>query len=285
MSDLANRALLVNLTISAWSARKLDKRESAEVEARNGTVAGAARVNKALLPMAKSLDAIQRVAGAAKNYYYENTLPWTEGMRIIRTEGYIKFARDMGDFKVRHADAVRDFELEYPQLLKDAEFLLGTLHRPDDYPHPSEVANKFSMDVAFYPVPNANDWRVDLADSQMERLREQVSASLVASQGKAMREAWQRLYDVCQKAHERLAAPDAVFRDTLIENIRDMCGVLPTFNIADDPELERMRQQVEGSICQYEPQELRDSTAKRQRASAQLAEIMAKMGGMYAAAA
>ena len=285
MTQLANRTLLVSLNISHWTARKLDKRESADVEARNGTAAGVARVNKALLPMAKSLDAIQRIAGAARNHYLSNTLPWTEGQRIIKTESYIKFAREMGDFKVKHADAVRDFAVEYPQLLNDAQFLLGSLYRPEDYPNPSEVAGRFSMDVLFFPVPDTNDWRVDLADAQMAHLREQVAATMKQAQGNAMREAWQRLYDVCQKAHSKLAEQDAVFRDSLIENIRGMCAVLPALNIADDPELEAMRQKIEGSICQYEPQELRESAGKRQRATAQLAEIMAKMGGMYAQAA
>lgn len=281
MTDLANRALLVGLTINSWPARKLDKRESIEVAARNGAAEGTARVNKSLLPMADSLEFIQRVSGAAKTYYYANTLPWVEGLRIIKSDAYIGFARAMGDHKIKFDNAVQEFARQYPQLRADAALLLGSLYSDNDYPDPSSVSQRFAMDVAFYPVPSASDWRVDLADSQMEKLRQQITETITASQARAMRETWQRLYDVVEKAHTKLSQPDALFRDSLIENIREMCEVLPTFNIADDPQLEAMRRAIEGSICRYEPQGLRKNDVARTRATDQLRDIMAKMGGMY----
>lgn len=285
MTQLANRALLVSLNISQWAARKLDRRESAEVEARNGATAGAARVNKSLLPMAQSLDHIHKLTGTIRTDYYKNTLPWIDGMGIIKTEGYIAFTRMMGDHKIKWENAVREFIDDYPSLRDDARLLLGSLYKDEDYPEPETVAAKFRMDVSFYPVPSADDWRVDIADSQMDALREQVTAKVMESQGKAMREAWQRLYDVVSKAHERLCIPDNIFRDSLIENARELCTILPTLNIADDPQLEDMRRKLEGSLCQYDPDDLRKDTTLRMSASDQLREIMSKMGGMYQIAA
>lgn len=283
MTELANRALLVSLNISQWTARKLDKRESAEVEARNGTVAGAARVTKSLLPMAISLDRIHKMTGNIRTAYYKNTLPWIDGMGIIKTDGYIAFTRMMGELKASWDDLVRDFVQEYPSLYNDAKFLLGSLHKPEDYPEPEAIASKFRMEISFFPVPNANDWRVDVADDQMDSLRAQITEKVLESQGKAMKEAWQRLYDVVSKAHERLSSPDNIFRDSLIDNARELCTILPTLNIADDAELEKLRRELEGSLCQYDPEDLRRSTFARQHASGKLADMMAKMGGMYAA--
>ena len=280
-TDLANRALLVSMTINSWSARKLDRRESAEVALRNGATTGAARVNKALLPMARSLDLIQRLTNATKAFYYDSTLPWVEGLRIIRTEGYTKFAREMGEHKIRWDAAVREFAEEYPQLREDAKFLLGNLYSDDDYPSPDSVADRFRMDIAFYPVPSANDWRVDLADAQVEKLRAQIAAQIEQTQAKAMKAAWQRIYDVVSRAHERLSKPDNVFRDTLVENAVELCEILPTLNIADDPKLEQLRRDLEGSLCQCEPKELRENLIVREEVSNKLAEIMAKMGAMY----
>lgn len=285
MTELANRALLVSLNISQWTARKLDKRESAEVEARNGTVAGAARVTKSLLPMSASLDRIHKMTGNIRTAYYKNTLPWIDGMGIIKTEGYLEFTRMMGALKAEWDDAVADFVLAYPSLYEDAKFLLGSLHKAEDYPDPATIASKFRMDVSFYPVPSAADWRVDIADSAMDKLREQITEKVMESQARAMKEAWQRLYDVVSKAHERLSVPDNIFRDSLIENARELCAVLPTLNIADDPDLERLRRELEGSLCQYDPDDLRKSDFARKHASDKLAEIMSKMGGMYAVAA
>lgn len=281
MTDLANRALLVGLNISQWAARKLDKRESAEVTSRNGATEGSARVNKALLPMAHSLDCIHKLTGSIRTDYYKNTLPWIDGMGIIKAEGYIAFTRLMGEHKTKWDEAVTKFVAEYPELRAEAKFLLGSLYRDDDYPDPSTIADKFRIEVSFYPVPSANDWRVDVADSQMEKLREQITEKVLESQGRAMKEAWQRLYDVVSKAHERLSHPDNIFRDSLIDNARELCGILPTLNIADDARLESLRRDLEGSLCQYEPRQLRDDTTARMSASDKLAEMMAKMGGMY----
>ena len=64
--SLTNKALLVSLNISVWTARKLSKSESEEVIRRHGAVDGAARVNVALLPGSESLRDIQLLAVADK---------------------------------------------------------------------------------------------------------------------------------------------------------------------------------------------------------------------------
>jgi hypothetical protein len=48
--DLHTRAMLVSLRISAWSARKYDKKISLEVAANHGASADAGRYNKYLMP-------------------------------------------------------------------------------------------------------------------------------------------------------------------------------------------------------------------------------------------
>ena len=52
-----------------------------------------------------------------------------------------------------------------------------------------------------------------------------------------MKEAWQRLYDVVKHASDKLNDPTGIFRDSLVQNINDICGVLPRLNFADDPNL------------------------------------------------
>jgi hypothetical protein len=276
---LSNKALLVTLNISQWTARKLDKRESAEVEARNGTAAGAARVNKSLLPMAKSLDDIHKLTGTIRTDYYKLTLPWTEGMGIIKADAYMNFTSVMAGHKTQWEGMVRKFVDQYPDLREDARHLLGSLYRDDDYPEPALIAGKFRMDLSFFPVPDAGDWRVSLGDAEVEELREQVAAKVMESQGRAMQEAWNRIHEVVERAHERLSDPYNIFRDSLIENARELCDLLPTLNIADDPKLERVRKEVKAKLCAHDPQDLREDEALRAEVSAGLDDIMKKMAG------
>lgn len=279
MNELSSKALLVTLNISQWAARKLDKNESAVVEARNQTCTGAARVNKSLLPMASSLDRIHKLTGAIRTEYYKLTLPWNDGQGIIKADSYLAFAQAMSDHKLEWQQAVDKFVAEYDQLREDSKQLLGDLYREEDYPHQSEVARKFSIDLGFYPVPDAGDWRVSLGDAEIAALREQITEKVQESEGRAMSEAWRRVYEVVEKAQERLSKPDNIFRDSLIDNARELCAILPTLNIIDDPQLETMRREIERSLCGHDPQDLREDDSLRSEVSEELDALMRKMAG------
>ena len=59
---LNDRALLVQLNISHWTANKLDKEISNETTAMKGAITGAIRTHKSLLPMCDLLDNIKQKA-------------------------------------------------------------------------------------------------------------------------------------------------------------------------------------------------------------------------------
>jgi hypothetical protein len=237
-----------------------------------------ARVNKALLPGSDSLDKVSKLAGTIRTDYYQLTLPWMDGMGIIKADGYLGFTQVMSRHKQTWDAAVSRFLVEYPELRDAARAKLNGLFCMDDYPEPHRVAEKFRLDVAFYPVPDAADWRVSLSDEETDRIKEQITAKVAESQGRAMKEAWDRIYNVVSRAHDRLADPKNIFRDSLIENARELCKILPSLNIADDPALERMRDAVERHLCDYEPDDLRNNPGVRAAVSDKLADIMSKMG-------
>ena len=54
--QLSDRALLVQLSISTWSANKLDKELSTETTRNKGAISGSVRSHKSLLPMCDLLE-------------------------------------------------------------------------------------------------------------------------------------------------------------------------------------------------------------------------------------
>ena len=76
---------------------------------------------------------------------------------------------------------------------------------------------------------------------------------------------------------EKLADPKAIFRDTMIENTRELCALLPRLNFADDPNLEAMRQEVEQSLAGNHPDALRNDPDLRRDKAAEAKAIMDKM--------
>ncbi len=286
MTKLNERAMLAQLNISQWTARKLDRAETEALNRSHGASDRAARVNKSLLPTSMSLDMIARKATVIRDDYYFHTLPWAmNGARIIKAEAYMEFIVRMRDHLHDWDGLVAQFVGEYPRLKVDAQRALGTLYKPDDYPSDHEIAGKFRAGMSFLPLPDAADWRIDCIDEAMDDLRAQVTRQVQEGLGIAMREAWDRVRDVVVKARDRLREPEAVFRNTLVTNAVELCQVLPALNLTDDPHLEQIRQELERSLCACHPDDLRGSPVLRKDVAGKMDDIMRKMGAFYQQAA
>ena len=249
---LNDRALLVQLSISTWSANKLDKQISAETTARKGALSGTIRSHKTLLPMCDLLDSIKQKAGLIRNNFYDNTLPWgVKGIQILPTANYLTFMTDFRRERSEYEYLVKQFVPAYPQLVQDAKQFLGTSYNAADYPEAHEIADKFKMDMQVMPVPN-DDFRVDIADAELSRIQDEVEARVKQAGQQAMQEVWQRLYDRVTHMADRLTKlddPKARFYESTLEHVTDLCELLPRLNVMDDPNLEAMRQEVEGKLA------------------------------------
>lgn len=284
MPALNERALLCMLQISQWTARKLDKIETVALNRAHGLNVEAARVNKNLLPFGVALERVHATTGQIRKDFARRTLPWgIDGVNILKATAYLDFIAVVRDWQVEWQAAVDEFVATYPQAVAEARVLLNTLFRVEDYPPADTIADRFRFNIQFMPVPDQQDWRVDVGDAERTRLSEAITAQVVEAEGRAVREAWQRVYDVVSKARERLAVPENVFRDTLVENAQELCALLPSLNITDDPALERARQDIEGSLCRHLPDTLRNDPAVRQDVAERMAEVMTRMAGFMQA--
>jgi hypothetical protein len=275
--NLNDRALLVQLSISQWTARKYDKKATKEVTNANGATMDAGRFNKALLPMNDLLDNVHKKATLIRTEFYTNTLPWgMEGTMMLPSANYLSFMTDFRKQKSEWQYLVNQFVQGYDQLVSDAKRTLGSLYNASDYPQRWEVAAKFDMDMAVFPVPSA-DFRVSIGSDELSRIQKDVEQRVKASQQKAMTEVWTRLYDRVKHMAEKLADPKAIFRDSMLENTREICALLPRLNFTDDPDLETMRQQVEATLLKH-PEALRNDPDLRRDTAAEAKKIMDAMG-------
>lgn len=272
-----DRALLVQLSISQWTARKHDKRVSSEVAASHNTTTAAGRYHKALLPMNQSLDDIHKMTSAIRQRFYTNTLPWgLDGMQMLPTANYLEFMAEFRTHKAKWEALVATFIAEYDTLRDAAKVLLGSLYNEDDYPTADAIGRKFKIDLAVFPVPSS-DFRVSLADGELSAIQADVEARVKQAQSGAMLDAWQRLYDHVERISQRLGNPDGRIHDSLIENAREMCALLPRLNFADDPNLDDMRREVEARLVAYDADDLRKNEVLRTDTVDTANDIMARM--------
>lgn len=275
---LSDKALLVQLNVSQWTARKLDKKATDLVAQASNTGNHAGRYNKSLLPMNEYLDNVHKKTTLIRKEYYHNTLPWgIDGTMILPTDNYLDFMAKFRQYKSEWEMLVDNFLVAYPQLQLNAQRYLGDLYNPNDYPSVDVLRRKFSMDMTVLPVPS-NDFRVGIDEQELADIQQQVEARVQQSTKVAMQEAWQRLYDKVKSMAERLSDTKAVFRDTLITNIQDVCDVLKRLNVTGDEDLENMRLMVEDTLANNNPESLRLDLDLRKKKSSEAKDILDRMG-------
>lgn len=277
---LNQKAMLVYLSISQWTGRKLDRRATETVAKTHAASSAAGNYTKKLLPGARELERVNAHAHAMRRFFYEQTLPWfSDGARIISAKNYMEFTREFQKRKSELDAAVSEFLDVYPALQAHAQNALGDLYSPADYPSGVSLARKFTCEIDFMPLPDVGDFRTEISDSE----REKFLSRMRDVETRAMRDAWSRLYDVIEKAAEKLKTPDAIFRNSLLDNVTELCSLLPRLNVTDDPQLEAKRLEVESLVAKMSPDVLRDNALERQNAAAKLNEIMNSMGAFMGA--
>ena len=282
--DITAKAMLASLHISQWTTRKHDKRVSREVNDKYGGSKEAGRFNKVLVDK-ESVKDIQAVISKARAFHMEQTLPWGErGERLLPSKNYNDYARQMRVYNEDFERAVDAFVSDYHQVIFDARQNLGGLFCRQDYPGADEIREKFAFRTAISPVPTAEDFRVSLAHEEVESIRQDIEDRVAQAHVAATRDLWHRLYDVVGRMVERLSDPEAVFRDSLVGNIAHLTELLPRLNMDDDPHLESMRREIETSLCQYSPAQLRSDKHARRVAANTARDVLTTMEGYMEAA-
>lgn len=276
--NLNDKALLVQLNISQWTGRKFDKRATKEIAQSHGTIEQVGRYNKSLLPANDLLANVHKKSSVIRTEYYRNTLPWaTDGSQLLPTSNYLAFMQDFRKHKADWEQLVEQFIDAYSDLKVQAQQILGGLYNESDYPPVEDIRSKFSMDMVVMPVPS-NDFRVEVSNQELQRIQQDVESRVQQASEKAMQDVWQRLYDRVQHMAEKLADPKAIFRDSMVENAREMCALLPRLNFSENPDLEQMRMEVEQKLACHNPDALRNDPDLRRDTAAEANQILSAMG-------
>ena len=284
---IGSNAMLVELNIPLWTARKMDKKVSEEVDVTKGTHARGGNYHKNLLAGSDKLERIGKIAGAARTWHYENTLPWTDkGARLLPMKSFFDYKKTLNNFEVQFTQAVNEFCIEYPQLVSKSAFTLGGLFDRDEYPDAEKVRNKFGFKYSFSPVPEAGDFRVDVEEEALTELKEQYESMYKKKLDDAMQDTWQRLHDVLTHMSEKLSFVDDAFDEqgnkvkrspfhtSTITNAVELCGLLTKLNITNDPKLEEARQKLERALVGIDADTVKESQEIRHSVKAKVDAIL-----------
>lgn len=283
---ISERAMLIKVSIHQWTARRNDKRVSAEVAQRHGSDATMGAYQKDLVAR-DALKEISELSSQIRATLHELTLPWLDdGARILPSAFYFKAMEALKALIHKRDEKVSDFLAKWDTIVADARVRLNGLFDEADYPSPARLRRAFAVDMTVFPMPAGDDFRVPLGSEEAAAVQEHIDTRVNELLEAATRDVWQRVHEVVSRMVDRLKAyqvdPEtkkviSTFRDSLVDNIRDLVELLPGLNVAGSADLDQMTTRLRDGLTVYDAQDLRDDEGARNtvidRAEAILADL------------
>jgi hypothetical protein len=275
--SIASASMMVELSISTWAARKLDKRASEDITAQNYAAKGVANVNKKLLGECAELDAVQKFASNARTSHYFSTMPWTDsGMRLLPTAQYFKYHQQMTALQAEFTRLVEQFLAAYNWEVTQAQAKLGDLFNVSEYPNVDDLRDKFKFKFTYIPV--APDWRVDIAEQAQRDLAEQYEAAFTSQVTSAMNDMWNKLHGNLAALVRQLDVDADGKKGRLYQSIldkaNDLTDMLETFNITGDPVMQLAARKLKNVLNGVTIEDLKDDEGFRADTKRALDEVI-----------
>lgn len=282
--SISASSVLVELNISCWPGQIVDKRITDNVLVSNGaTTSDAGLFRKNLMAGSTLRKDIADFAASCRLWHNTMTLPWSDrGPRLLPTSLFLDYKLEANRRKAQYDHMVAHFMAEYPQLQTQAPQFLGSMFNPADYPTVEELQAKFGFRMVFTPLPQAGDFRLDVANEDLEELRKQYDNSLNARMEEAMQSQWDKLHDLLMRMSDKLKLSlnneDAKMRwhDSFITNAQDMCQMLTHLNVTKDPKLEEARRELEQAIRGVGIDDIKTDEVTRHKVKERLDAILDK---------
>lgn len=241
------KAMLANLNITQWSARKFDRSVTNEID-QNHNAQDGGRYNKLLINVTH-LSPISQLAGRIRRYHNDVTLPWGDnGDRLLPAKSYMDYTTTLRQYRAEFEQLVDDFCQNYPQLVQERRNSLGSLYNPNDYPQTEAVRSLFSIKTTFLPIPDVADFRVDVGTQALQELQASVQQEFMVRQKAATDECWARLFDCLNRIVTTLSREKPRIFETMMDDTQSLVDMIPRLNLTDDTELNRVCQFVKDNV-------------------------------------
>jgi len=298
VTSIRDRAVLAVLNIKMPGNAKKDNGATKEVNDAHRVSAKMGAYRKKLYH-ADAFAALGTAVSAARTYFIGATLPWANnGARMLPTANILAYGEKMRQLEREFEDAADEFAQGHAMHVATAQRELGSLFDPADYPSASEIRQSFKFDTQFYKVPTGSDFRADVSDEAAAAIAEKIDRDLKEAAADATKELYGRMDKVIRHMATSLrdyvpAGPaetvlndrgnptkkvtqkaENVFRDSLVNNVRELVDVLPVLNIAGDDQLTAMVNRLRDELCVFDAETLRTADTLRDEVAQKAEKIL-----------
>jgi hypothetical protein len=251
--------------------------------ASNSASSGSAQVRKNLMAGSNKRKRIADYGARARLYHNQTTLPWSDkGSRLLPTSLFMEYKQNMNTIERNMNAMIQDFFTSYDDLVLDAKLHLGSLFNASDYPSIDSLGEKFAFKLVFSPLPESNDFRLDIPQIEMQELSEKYENAFNDRLNDAMRENWDKLHKTLTHLSDKLTENEEDseskkrYHDSLITNATELCGLLTHLNITKDPKLEEARKSLELTMLGVDIEDIKEHADVRSNVKNKVDEILNK---------
>lgn len=266
-------AILVSLKISSFSNLRNDEGITKGVKELHKLTGKAGVWKKYRLPE-ECLAPVRKAIGLARAAHMEETNSWEDGSRILSLVNRGRYNDRIDQCKTAFDAEVREFCRQWPDFIEQARKMHNGTFNPSDYP--ANPAESFSFERTFSPVPEASHFFA----SVRSELAEQLEAANKARMEASIRELWTRILEPVDKMAATLADKNAIFRDSLVENVRAVVSLIPRLNITNDQTLATAASRIEASLASLDAEMLRTNKVVRRSAAEAAGQIVRTFGSL-----
>eukprot|EP00456_Euglypha_rotunda_P071718 TRINITY_DN643_c0_g1_i3.p1 TRINITY_DN643_c0_g1~~TRINITY_DN643_c0_g1_i3.p1 ORF type:complete len:330 (-),score=67.36 TRINITY_DN643_c0_g1_i3:26-1015(-) len=226
--------------------------------------------------------AVTAMRGAIVSYWKGVSLPFPEpGLRLIRQSDIDGFETRMAKLRSELDGAVTELNAHYTELRAAARERLGSLFNPSDYPMTLEGLFGIAWEYPSLAVPAYLErLNPKVYEQECRRVASRFDEAVSLAEDAFLNE----LNRLVSHLTERLSGSDdgrpKVFRDTAVQNLKEFFTRFQQLNIGSSAELDSLVEQARRILGGVEPQQLRDSAARRQQIVSQLAGVQASVDGL-----
>lgn len=283
---LSQKAVLVQIQICRPSFRKGDKDADTVVESEFHCNSDAGKFVKNTINPAH-LANLKAAEGRIRAFYIGNSVPWFDGVRLIGSAAYEPFLQKLRTLQGEWDDARRQFLANLDSYIKEGKQALGGLGKDEDYGDPEDIAKKFSIKYNVYPVPDKSDIRVELSAAGISEIEASCDNKAADAANAVINITRDRLTATLGAITKKLNEPKkagkkgepaegerAIFRDSLIGNVIELAQCIKQLNILDDPEVNKIANNLIDSFGTVDPDQIRENPEVRKEVAEKATSVL-----------
>lgn len=275
--SLRDSAMLVDLRLTCFTGARTHKRTGEELTEAKNAEAGSASVIVKMVPN-KYLKKIRAVDTAMRLCNRHFTLPWGEETRLLPSAVFFEHSQKIDVLMTERRKEINEFRRVFPALKAEAPYRLKDLYVESMWP--DSIDEFFSETMRHYPIPAGEDFRLNMDENDLAKIKAEVEVSVNAQLHEAMGAARLRIVATIQEFVDRIKDYEVVldvdgprtkgvFRDSVMQNLLRLADVLPALNLTNDPVITDTVNAIRSQLTVHNPDTLRDDDAVRRQVVAQ----------------